>query len=153
MSSTAPIQLPQALAESITDERVHDNAINIVMNESAEDRLIEEWHELAKAVDVGAPVDLSSAAGVLENVLRVFAPTLKGPTKRDEVLRCIATIRQLEKSWNQRLGNTLIDAGEAKKRNDLEAALAALDQFAEQCPWSPFSKIALEQRANYAAGN
>ena len=51
-----------------------------------------------------------------------------------------------------RLGKTLIDAGEAKKGNDLTTALTLLDQFAEQCPWVPFSRIDQDQRANHAAG-
>ena len=123
------------------------------MNESEEDRLIEEWHELARAVEVGAPVDLSTAAGVLNEVLRTFAPTLRGPRDQAEVLPSIASTRQLEKTWNMRLGETLIDAGDAKKRNDLATALTVLDQFATQCPWTPFSKIAQDQRVNYTAGS
>jgi hypothetical protein len=83
-------------------------------------------------------------------VLRTFAPTLQSPRDQAEILPLIAGTRQLEKKWNMRLGKTLIDAGEAKKRNDLAAALTILDQFTEQCPWVPFSRIAQDQRANYA---
>jgi hypothetical protein len=35
------------------------------MSESDEDRLIGEWHELARVVEIGAPVDLPAATGVL----------------------------------------------------------------------------------------
>jgi hypothetical protein len=120
------------------------------MSESDEDRLIGEWHELARVVEIGAPVDLPAATGVLNEVLRTFAPTLQSPRDQAEILPLIAGTRQLEKTWNMRLGKTLIDAGEAKKRNDLAAALTILDQFTEQCPWVPFSRIAQDQRANYA---
>ena len=121
------------------------------MNESDEDRLIGEWHELARVVEVGAPVDLPAATGVLNEVLRTFAPTLQGPRDQAEILPLIAGTRQLEKTWNVRLGKTLIDAGEAKQGNDLATALTILDQFSEQCPWVPFSRIARDQRANYTA--
>jgi hypothetical protein len=121
------------------------------MNESEEDQLIEEWHELARAVEVGAPLDLSTATGVLNEVLRTFAPTLRGPCEQADILSSIASARQSEKAWNMRLGQTLIDAGGARKRNDLAMALTVLDQFAAQCPWTPFSKIARDQRENYAA--
>jgi hypothetical protein len=123
------------------------------MNEFDEDRLIEEWHELARVVDVGAPVDLSSATSVLSKVLHTFAPTLQSPSDQAEIVSVIAGTRQLEKTWNVRLGKTLIDASDAKKRNDLATALTILDQFTEQCPWVPFSRIAQDQRQNYAAGH
>lgn len=121
------------------------------MNESEEDRLIEEWHELARAVEVGSLVDLSNAAGVLNEVLRTFAPTLRAPRDQADILPSIASTRQLEKTWNMRLGKTLIDAGGAKERHDLVTALAVLDQFAAQCPWTPFSRVAQDQRVNYTS--
>jgi hypothetical protein len=64
------------------------------MNESDEDRLIGEWHELARVVEVGAPVDLPAATGVLNEVLRTFAPTLQSPREQAEILLLIADTRQ-----------------------------------------------------------
>jgi hypothetical protein len=123
------------------------------MNESDEDRLVEEWHGLAKGVESGAPIDLPTAIGLLNNVLRTFAPTLPCPQDQEAALHSIANTRQLEKHWNRQLGKTLIDAGNALKGDDRVTALAILDRFAEQCPWIPFARIAQDQRVNYAAGH
>ncbi len=122
------------------------------MNESDEDWLIGEWHELARVVQIGAPVDLPAATRVLNEVLRALAPTLQSSHEQAELLPLIAGTRQLETTWNVRLGKTLIDAGNALKGDDRVTALAILDRFAEQCPWVLFARIAQDQRANYAVG-
>ena len=121
------------------------------MQESDEDRLIAKWHELAEEIDGRASVDLLYATGLLNDVLRTFAPTLHGPQTQESILPFVVSTRQLERSWNQQLGKTLIDAGNAFNRGDRAAALTILDRFAEQCPWIPFAQIAKDQRSNYAA--
>jgi hypothetical protein len=88
------------------------------MKESDEDRLIGEWHELARSVESGAHIDLPAAVGALSEVLRRFAPTLRRPQDEGPILPFMAETRQLEKSWNMELGKALIDAREALKRDE-----------------------------------
>jgi hypothetical protein len=121
------------------------------MNESEEDRLIGEWHDLARDVESGAALDLLTAGKILNDVLSAFAPGLQCPQDEAALLPFISATRQLETSWNRRLGKALIEAGDARS-NDFATALSILDQFAAQCPWMPFAQIARDQRENYAAG-
>ena len=122
------------------------------MTESDEDRLIGEWHELAGKVESGVSVNILTATGVLNEVLRAFAPTLQFPQEQAAISPFIASTRELEKSWNRRLRKALIDAAEAKEKGHLMTAQTILDRFIEQCPWTPFVPIAQDQRANYASG-
>jgi hypothetical protein len=121
------------------------------MNESEEDRLIGQWHDLARDVESGVALDLPTARKILSDVLSAFAPGLQCPGDEAALLPFISATRQLEVSWNRYLCEALIEAGAARS-DDLAASLSILDQFAAQCPWMPFAQIARDQRENYTAG-
>lgn len=122
-----------------------------IMQESSEDDLISAWHELAEKFDNRAPIDLVYACDLLNDVLRLFAPTLQGPQDPNDLSSVVATTRKIERSWNLRLTNALIDAGNAFEKGDRVTALAILDRFTEQCPWVPFVNVAKDQRSNFEA--
>ena len=122
------------------------------MEHADEDRLTEEWHNLARDVEAGLEVESSQALVLLDAVAQKFLPSLQRSQNREDVMALVVSTRQLERSWNIQLGKALIQADEALKRDGLTKALAVLDRFIGQCQWIPFVQIAQQQREHYCDG-
>lgn len=61
----------------------------------------------------------------------------------------VVDLRENERKWNQALMSAIIHADDLYKSHDSQGAVAALESFADSCPWKLFHDVAKNHASNY----
>jgi hypothetical protein len=69
----------------------------------------------------------------------------------EEFLDIVRTLRDNYRSWNQLLGDTLLQVTAVVAMKGTSVAVAVMEEFASNCPWLPLREVAQVQAANYRA--
>lgn len=100
---------------------------------------------------------VAASPEALAKLQRLVATCIEGGTlpadpTPEEFADIVATLRENERQWSQFLGTALLQAEDAIPAKGREVAAAAMDLFAENCPWLLLREVARAQAASYRSG-
>jgi hypothetical protein len=122
------------------------------MAESEFSQQVEWFHQLSRQ-----PVDQLALQATEENralFVRYVSTSLPNHAppecqSPEEFARTVVALRDNERQWSRALMSALMMADDQYKAQGWQSAVAALQSFAESCPWKLFEEVARDQACNY----
>jgi len=115
---------------------------------------IEWFHQFAALPPDQLALQASEAnRSAFANLVKVCLPDHNPPDSQspEEFASTVLALRENERQWNRALSSALIHADDLRKSQGWQAAVSALEAFAESCPWKLFAEVARDQASNYSS--
>lgn len=122
------------------------------MTESELSQHTEWFHEFAKqSLDQLALQATEENRALFSQYVNSSLPKHTPPSDQapEEFAHAVIELRENERQWNQALMSALVRADDHHRAQDWQSAVAALQSFAESCPWKLFAEVAQDQACNY----
>ena len=118
------------------------------------EELIARWHSLAGQDKIAIACafgdeSLALLKAMLEQALN-NSDDLPATMDADEFAEIVFDLRENERAWSRRLGDTIINADDLDRQGERNKAILSLEEFGRICPWRFFAEIAVVEQGRYA---